>query len=201
MTENLINSVIDTFNTLKHSRYNPDNYQYITQLYNNLFMGYAIVPSDFNSRFNMRFDIFRDRPDYGTYDSIFSVPVYSHVDIGSLTLTRLLIRRCRKLISKICFKNIDVVENDEFVEGRDEYYRHIIITRDNGVNIPVYMILIPCLAYMINNDDYIKQLMDVEFTYEIDNNQHIRLDVNSVHVSNEELNRAIESYNMIVYEE
>ena len=201
MSENLIDGVIKQFSVFRRSTYDSRRHLYLTKMYHNTFIAYAIVPDETGEHLRMRFDVFRRRPDYGTYDSYSHVPIHSHiVGIEDKLIARFLIRRCRTLLEKLSFKNINVIENE------NEQQQYTITLKDNGVSRPTYMYMIPCLAYLINNDAYIKQLMDVSFEYEISSMaenriENVRINVYIVRISRAELMHIIDTFDMNVYEE
>lgn len=207
MTDTLIDDVIDQFHVFARSTFDMPDTVVETILFNNVYICYAIIPSMMRDCLMMEFQVYTDRVEEGIVRSIITIPVrksnsLNENNIQSLLIIRLLIRRCRILLSKLMFKNVDVINNDRFNEGDDDYYRYIIAVKDNGVYKPIYLYLIPCIAYLINNDQYLKQYFDLETNYTIDNDRvNVSMLINQINVSKEELNQLIDSYHVNIFEE
>lgn len=207
-TNNLIDITTNRYPVFDKSTNIPINFGGTIMLQNHLYMDCGILKfSQNDNRRCMMFSIYSFDREHTLYETSIRIPINKNNIDNEMykSVSRLLIRRSQQLIQKLMFKRLKLFKATNFYHNDYIQHKYVITATDDGETFkPIEYDLVPCLAFMLNEDKYLKETARVNINVDcsIDGQDiSIHIDINSVDNHRQNIDDMVNTYNVVIYEE
>ena len=183
-------------------------------VYRGVYIDFGIINNDTvnTTRQSLVINCYSIGRDSEYYRSCMKIPITCNESINDeiyRSVCRLLIRRIRQLLSNLMFKRVMLFPNPNSTRQNNSYITHnnsLTATDDNGSTFRhVECYLIPCIVFMLNNDNYLKDLAKISLNASCVGDggviNSVDIEINNVRTHRLNIEDMVNSYNVDIFEQ